>query len=104
MYKASRRREYERMRAMDEEVKGEEEKERWEREARERRERDEEATRRKREKRRKKGGKDGKGQKKEGMKARVDKVESVGGGVQENERGEVVKVVEEVGLIIHDDD
>ena len=46
VYKASRRREYERLRLMDEEAKKEDEDARWEREERERRLRDEEATRR----------------------------------------------------------
>jgi len=63
VYKASRRREYERLRQMEEDVKGEEEGEKWEREKKEREERDREATRKKREKRerlkRKKGGKKG---------------------------------------------
>ncbi|KAL2069819.1 hypothetical protein VTL71DRAFT_14498 [Oculimacula yallundae] len=64
VYKASRRREYERLRGMDEEVRREEEGETWERERREREERDREITRKKRErrerlKRGKKGGKKG---------------------------------------------
>lgn len=54
VYKASRRREYERLRVMDEEAKKGEDDEKWEREERERRERDEERTRKKREKRNKK--------------------------------------------------
>ncbi|RMD39773.1 hypothetical protein DV735_g5355, partial [Chaetothyriales sp. CBS 134920] len=62
VYKASRRREYERMRLMDEEAKKEEEDEKWEREERERRERDEAKTRKNREKRnRRKKGKPGPG-------------------------------------------
>ncbi|KAG4429468.1 hypothetical protein IFR05_015044, partial [Cadophora sp. M221] len=61
VYKASRRREYERLRGMDEEVRKEEEGAHWDREKREREERDREKTRKNREKRerlkRKKGGK-----------------------------------------------
>ncbi|KAF8864035.1 DUF1168-domain-containing protein [Acephala macrosclerotiorum] len=58
VYKASRRREYERLRGMEEEVRKEEEGEAWEREKKERERRDEEKTRRNREKRarKKKGG------------------------------------------------
>ncbi|KAK4190146.1 putative duf1168 domain protein [Podospora australis] len=64
VYKAARRREYERLRQMDEEVKAETEKEKFERERKEREERDAEKTRKNREKREKKlkaklkGGKD----------------------------------------------
>jgi len=54
VYKAARRREYERLRQMDEEVKAETEKERFERERKEREERDAEKTRKNREKREKK--------------------------------------------------
>ncbi|RMZ86872.1 hypothetical protein DV736_g5910, partial [Chaetothyriales sp. CBS 134916] len=60
VYKASRRREYERMRLMDEEAKKEEEDDKWEREERERREKDDAKTRKNREKRnRRKKGKPG---------------------------------------------
>jgi len=107
VYKASRRREYERLRAMDEEVKGEEDREVWEREREERLKRDEEITRKKREKRMKKGKKGGAAGevKKVRVKARVDG----GGAGGENESGDTngngeAKAVEEVGLIIHDDD
>src|ERR1700733_3001559 len=51
VYKASRRREYERLRGMEEEVRNEEDGEKWERERREREERDREKTRKNREKR-----------------------------------------------------
>lgn len=112
VYKASRRREYERLRAMEEEVAKEREEEKWEREKREREERDREKTRKNREKRErlklKKGKKGGKtegesmeGIEKVGMKPRDD------GGprndVQEEQDG-TMKAVEEVGVIIHDDD
>lgn len=119
MYKASRRREYERLRQMDEDVKGEEEGEKWEREKREREERDKEATRKKREKRerlkRKKGGKKGDEEgddagggeaKKAKFKPRVDVREGMDGlgGEGPEEGSNEVKAVEEVGVIIHDDD
>ena len=64
VYKASRRREYERLRAMDEEVENEKEDEKYAREAEERRKMDEEETakkRRKREMKKMKGKKGGKG-------------------------------------------
>ncbi|RKU47408.1 hypothetical protein DL546_007815 [Coniochaeta pulveracea] len=54
VYKASRRREYERLRAMDEEVRNEKEEEEFERIRREKEERDAEKTRKNREKREKK--------------------------------------------------
>ncbi|EPE25046.1 DUF1168 protein [Glarea lozoyensis ATCC 20868] len=113
VYKASRRREYERMRAMDEEVKQGEEGKLWEKEKAEREERDREKTRKNREKRerlknKKKGGKadekaDGEG-KVGGMKPRVSKLggdendRSVGAGMEEHVG------IEPVGVIIHDDD
>ncbi|OIW27370.1 hypothetical protein CONLIGDRAFT_426445 [Coniochaeta ligniaria NRRL 30616] len=59
VYKASRRREYERLRQMDEEVRKETEAEEFERLRREREERDAEKTRRNRERREKKKGKRG---------------------------------------------
>ncbi|KAK2629864.1 hypothetical protein QTJ16_000684 [Diplocarpon rosae] len=115
VYKASRRREYERLRVMDEEVRREEEGEKWDRERREREERDREKTRKNREKRerlkRKKAGK-GVGDETEGpgtagmLKARVvigKGAEGLGGeGDRNDEIGAVA--VEEKGVIIHDDD
>jgi Protein of unknown function (DUF1168) len=59
VYKASRRREYERLREMEVEAKKEEDTTRWEKEAEERRRRDEEKTAKNREKRAKKKGKQG---------------------------------------------
>jgi hypothetical protein len=124
VYKASRRREYERLRAMDEEVRNEEVQEEWEKEKREREERDKEKTRRNREKRDrlknkkgKKGGKDDAGGNQDGekvksgggggggVKARVD-VKGLGMETvrDEGEGNEEVTVQEEVGVIIHDDD
>ena len=57
VYKASRRREYERLREMDAEAKKEDETARWETEEQERRRKDEERTSKNREKRAKKKGK-----------------------------------------------
>lgn len=116
MYKASRRREYERLRGMDEEVRKEEESEKWEREKREREEKDAEVTRKKREKRKNKG-KGGKGktaaggdvagsgagngaQDKVGKPRMEIKPRTVGDDEQEI-GGEVQQ---EVGIMIHDDD
>ena len=122
MYKASRRREYERLRAMDEEVKGEREAEEFEKQKREREERDREKTRRNREKREKMKARKGKG--------KGDSAGWAGGAVWggEAEEGEdyakgprvgvnadesaqdqadgngVEDVTQETGLIIHDDD
>jgi Protein of unknown function (DUF1168) len=118
VYKASRRREYERLRGMEEEVRNEEEGEKWEREKREREERDREKTRKNREKRERLKNKGRKGQgAKEGeelkevkggkFKARVDvgkQPEGLGGEGPED-KGETVGVVsEEIGIVIHDDD
>jgi hypothetical protein len=111
VYKASRRREYERLKAMDEEVAKEKEEEEWEREKREREERDREKTRKNREKRErlklkkgKKGGTEGVDTRNEpgqkgGIQARVDMVRD-----GTNVRNEEVRVVEERGVFIHDDD
>jgi hypothetical protein len=112
VYKASRRREYERLRSMEEEVKREEEGEKWERERREREERDREVTRRKREKREraKAKNKKGSGNKSGGVgedtgegvkkvKARVELKPR-----EQGENDETGAVAEEVGIVIHDDD
>lgn len=113
MYKASRRREYERLRCMDEEVTQEQGEEVFQREKREREERDAEKTRKNREKRNKKKGRKGG--------ANGEKVEEAAGGggkiqprvvVEKDEAdgekdgapGESKETAEEVGLIIHDDD
>lgn len=61
VYKASRRREYERLRAMDEEVEKEEGDRKWEAEREERRKEEEEKLRRNREKREKAKARKGKG-------------------------------------------
>lgn len=112
VYKASRRREYERLREMDEEVMKEKEADQWEREKMEREERDREKTRKNREKRErlkmkkgKKGSADDAGNNasagdvKVGIKARVDAARDGAG-----EKDEEARAVEEVGVIIHDDD
>ena len=115
VYKASRRREYERLRAMDEEVAKEKEEEEWEREKREREERDREKTRKNREKRErlknrkgKKGGAGGaeavEGGKAGGkVKARIDL--GKGGEKDVEMRQDEDRAGEEArGVIIHDDD
>jgi hypothetical protein len=111
VYKASRRREYERLRQMDEDVRKEKEGDEWEREKREREERDREKTRKNREKREKlkkrKGGKGGKdeanGTSGGGIKPRVQVGGTEGCGGEGKEDHEM-RGMEEVGVIIHDDD
>jgi hypothetical protein len=113
VYKASRRREYERLRQMDEEVRGEKEAEEFERQKREREERDREKTRKNREKREKMKARKGKGGKGVGAGGeeqtdvekgpRLDGVP--GGGAQdEAEENGGKDFTQEAGLIIHDDD
>jgi hypothetical protein len=123
VYKASRRREYERLRAMDEEVRGEREAEEFERAKREREERDRERTRRNREKRGKMKARKGKGKggvgagggdsgdvKEERVGGRGIKGPRVDGGAAEDgqdkvdEEGQAEETTQEAGLIIHDDD
>ncbi|KAF2238339.1 hypothetical protein EV356DRAFT_507439 [Viridothelium virens] len=129
VYKASRRREYERLRAMEEEARREEEGKKWEGERDETRRRDEEATRKKRERRekarRRKGGRSGgKGKGAAGNGEEVEgrkKVEGrkvglrVGLERRNDEDGEEadgaavdgvreVEAVEEGGITIHDED
>ncbi|KAF2634311.1 DUF1168-domain-containing protein [Massarina eburnea CBS 473.64] len=118
VYKASRRREYERLRLMDEEVKKEED----EKEARERREelekKDREKTERNRAKRDKqrarkakgkKGGKEGDGKEgTEGKKKLAPKIDVTKPREDEDDKvlngGGEVKNSEEIGLVIEDDD
>ncbi|MCJ1377089.1 hypothetical protein MMC17_000180 [Xylographa soralifera] len=118
VYKASRRREYERLRQMDEEVKTENENEKFEREKEERRKKDEAKTSKNKARREKlKAKKDGKVK---------DKSEAANGGnprkgaarilkpierpcddveVLDNDAAAATdKIVAEVGVIIHDDD
>ncbi|QSZ29673.1 hypothetical protein DSL72_004189 [Monilinia vaccinii-corymbosi] len=116
VYKASRRREYERLKSMDEEVKKEEEAERWEREKKEREEKDAEKTRKAREKREKKRQKKvGKSQNPLGGTAGAQAGKSkpkIEANVQGNNEDEdedagtnsVGEAQEQVGVIIHDDD
>jgi hypothetical protein len=118
VYKASRRREYERLRAMDDEVKKEKDGEEFERLKREREERDREKTRKNREKREKmkarrgkgKGGASG-GEGRSEKGGAMDDLQGLGvdqrvlaGGNDVGENGEVITSVQEAGLIIHDDD
>ncbi|RFU29125.1 hypothetical protein B7463_g7230, partial [Scytalidium lignicola] len=111
VYKAARRREYERLRAMDEDVRTEKEQEEFEREKRERAEKDAERTRKNREKRdkknkRKKGGTKiqdvEKGGANEGLKPRAINKDEKDNGAAEG--GETTNAIDEVGVIIHDDD
>ena len=142
VYKASRRREYERLREMEADARKEDEADRWEREESERRLRDEERTARNREKRmRKKKGKDGKNlgpgkEDRDGSSGGVENVEEGQGqarrplaapngvkkkalnvnvsttrGEGDEEEAETdadadarADIVEEVGIIIHDED
>lgn len=113
MYKASRRREYERVKAMDEEVEREEADAKFEIEREEKRRRDEERTEKNRRRRNKKkgGGKkegEGGGEVIKGVKKgpvlRVRRIGEIGWG--DEDEGEEVqgKTVEEKGVVIHDDD
>ncbi|APA09991.1 hypothetical protein SS1G_05735 [Sclerotinia sclerotiorum 1980 UF-70] len=117
VYKASRRREYERLKGMDEEVRRETEAEEWEREKREREEKDAEKTRKAREKRERKrqkkgdksdtsgaGGAGGAGAQAGKIKPRIDANVRVD---DKNEDAGIEVVGEgqaQVGVIIHDDD
>lgn len=114
VYKASRRREYERLKSMDEEVKKEEEAEQWEREKREREEKDAEKTRKAREKREKKRQKKGGRSQNPGADAAgvqsgkvKPRAEAALGENDENgdaETNGAVEAQEQIGVIIHDDD
>lgn len=130
VYKASRRREYERLRVMDEEAKKEEEDEKWAREEREKKERDEERTRKNRERRNKKKGNKEKGKDlrttnggnssgggADGGDADIQaddavKMKKKPGGLQVPRRGSrdddvdsgVAAAIQQSGITIHDDD
>ncbi|THV47548.1 hypothetical protein BGAL_0303g00010 [Botrytis galanthina] len=113
VYKASRRREYERLKGMDEEVKKEEEAERWDREKKEREEKDAEKTRKAREKRekkrQKKGGKGDYSSDVAGAQAGkfMPRIDASFKGDDDNEvsgTNTVGEVQEQIGVIIHDDD
>ena len=116
VYKASRRREYERLRVMDEEAKTEEDDKEWAEKERERKLKDEEKTRKNREKRNKRKGKGDKQKDPE----KEDKVtqndadhkscrKSKPDGTEEQDsqgptaQG-VAEVIKENGITIHDDD
>ena len=119
VYKASRRREYERLKLMDEEVKREKENEEFEKSKEERKKKDEAKTNKNKARREKlkarKAGKKGK----DGAEGGMDGVVATnGGGDVKAAKGEDVpevaavngkvasetKVVEEEGVLIHDDD
>lgn len=109
VYKASRRREYERVRAMDEEVRREKDTESFERERREREERDRERTEKNRKKREKlKSRKNGKGQGQKEAEVKGGKVAKnmvdISRTVDGDANMEEATNTEQVGLIIHDDD
>ncbi len=116
VYKASRRREYERVKAMDEEVEREEADKRFDEGRDEKRRRDEEKTEKNRKRRQRKKGKkggdsEGEGEEMKGVRKgpmmRVRQIGELGWGKEEDtgEGGEVAgKVVEEKGVVIHDDD
>lgn len=121
VYKASRRREYERLRLMDEDAKNEQEEKEWAEKERERRERDEEKTRKNRERRKKrKGGKkgnakgddsgDGEDGADKGVQSKKQKPNPLPrreGQDDEDGHGSiagVAAVVKENGITIHDDD
>lgn len=128
VYKAGRRREYERLRLMDEEVKKEKEKSEWEEEQERRKKADEERMRKNREKREKKKAKKGKGpeggdgggkvngqQQQRNGKMKGLETPRIGdrdggrdsdgaNGKAEEEVKAPTIAVEEVGVTIHDDD
>ena len=130
VYKASRRREYERLRGMDEEAKREEEDAKWEKERRvkeEKEEREREKKRRARERKKNRGGKgkekgedasvtgDGEGDLKKGDGIATRTLQLSGtqrNGVQQNDDSGTEHEVqatygdgarEEIGVVIHDD-
>ncbi|KAK1595993.1 uncharacterized protein LY79DRAFT_509853 [Colletotrichum navitas] len=115
VYKASRRREYDRLRAMDEEVKQEKENEEFERLKAERAARDEERTRKNREKREKKKQKGKKSLSAKGPGGAVPDVKVMAptgeGNDAKEENGDTKdtettsgEAAQPAGLIIHDDD
>ena len=118
VYKASRRREYERLRQMDEEVKMENENEKFEREKEERRKKDDAKTKKNKARREKiKAKKDGKAKDKSEVEngvhpgraaARILKsIERSSGDVEipDNDAATAAnEIVAEVGVVIHDDD
>lgn len=116
VYKASRRREYERVKAMDEEVEREEADKKFEEGREEKRRRDDEKTEKNRKRRQRKKGKkggdsEGEGEEMKGVRRgpmmRARQIGEVGWGEEEDTRqgGEMAgNVVDEKGVVIHDDD
>lgn len=124
VYKASRRREYERLRLMDEEVKRENENEEFEKAKEERKKKDEAKTSKNKARREKMKGKKGRGKDQEmvedgeGQPIGVEKPEKVKAVVHKLKEpasndtetvGQagitgVGKIIEEVSIVIHDDD
>ena len=117
VYKASRRREYERVKAMDEEVERERKDKEFEQEREEKKRRDEEKTEKNRKRRDKKknkgkGGKAGEGYQiadKVMVDMRTDPARSNGSGLARQDMSDEgqdggKKVIDESGVIIHDDD
>ena len=125
VYKASRRREYERIGRMEAEVKEEQEKEEWERKVEEMKRKDEERTQKNSEKRAKakarkgkggKGGQDGKQDLGTAVQKKGPSSTNCGSAqnhsenkahediVNGNGEGKPIKSPEEIGVIIHDDD
>ncbi|CAD6503315.1 BgTH12-02982 [Blumeria graminis f. sp. triticale] len=111
VYKASRRREYERLRDMEAEVEQEKVNEQWEREKKEREERDRESTRKKREKRDRMKHRKQKGGSKEGEDKSKDlqtnSIQPTATGQNQppasDAEYQALNVPEELGIIIHDD-
>ncbi|CAF9905295.1 MAG: hypothetical protein HETSPECPRED_004942 [Heterodermia speciosa] len=116
VYKASRRREYERVKAMDEEVERERKDEEFERVKEEKKRKDEEKTEKNRRRREKKKNK-GKGAEPAKVNGEVDKNKSglrkgpakpngldQRGQSEDEGQNEPENVVEELGVVIHDDD
>ncbi|KAL8822965.1 MAG: hypothetical protein Q9191_006312 [Dirinaria sp. TL-2023a] len=118
VYKASRRREYERVKAMDEEVEKEKADREFETQRDEKRKRDEERTEKNRKKRLKKKGKGGKKEIDEGTENKMvgakkgpmvparpsEAIDSDSEQMREDATGLPQKVPEETGVVIHDDD
>lgn len=120
VYKASRRRENERLRAMDEEAKKEEDDSKWEKELEERRRKDEEKTKKNRDRRNRRKGQKGQKDQKEGTPAghETDEVAQKKANTKkplqiprrDDQDGEVdgqrpaMQEAAENGITIHDDD
>ena len=101
VYKASRRREYERLKGMEEEVKEEKEQEEWERQNEERKKMDDEKTERNRKKRRGKGNKDKKGASKKEV---MEKGMQVDEKVKDGDQNGTTANPDEIGVVFLEDD